>query len=114
MRTNANYTNEILGAYLMNNNTINVESLADQVDVLAINTRNYYEERLNTRRKIRNIAIDELMFWINTELKYSGYPGYYATNAQVMKFDREHGGSLEKVLDIVEKYILITREEMEG
>ena len=101
MRTNANYTNEILGGYLMNNNRINVESLADQVDVLAV----------NTRRKPRNIANDELMFWINTELKYNGYAGYYATNKQVMKFDKEHGGDLEKVLDIIEGYIITTREE---
>lgn len=114
MRTNTNYTSEILGGYLMNNDHINIEYLATQVDVLAVNTRSYYEERMNTRRKIRNIAIGELMFWINTELKYSGYPGYYATNAQVMKFDREHGGDLEKVLDILESYIAITREEMEG
>ena len=114
MRTNATYTGEILGGYLMPNNHINIESLADQVDVLAVNTRSYYEERMNTRRKVRNIAIDELMFWINTELKYNGYEGYYATNKQVMKFDREHGGDLEKVLDILESYIAVTREEMEG
>lgn len=111
MRTNANYTNEILGGYLMNNDHINIESLANQVDVLAVNTRRYYDERRNTRRKIRNIAIDELMFWINTELKYNGYPGYYATNAQVMKFDKDHGGDLEKVLDKVVEYIQITRDE---
>lgn len=111
MRTNANYTNEILCGYLMNNNRINVASLADQVDVLAVNTRHYYDERRNTRRKPRNIAIDELMFWINTELKYNGYAGYYATNKQVMKFDKEHGGDLEKVLDIIEGYIITTREE---
>lgn len=113
MRTNEAYTNEILGGYLMNNNHINIESLADQIDVLAVNTKNYYLERLNTRRKTRNIAIAEMMFWINTELKYNGYAGYYATNKQVMKFDKEHGGDLEKVLDIIEKYIIITREEME-
>lgn len=111
MRTNANYTNEILGGYLMNNDHINIESLANQIDVLAVNTRRYYEERLNTRRKIRNIAINEMMFWINTELKYNGYTGYYATNKQVMKFDQDHGGDLEKVLDIVVEYIKITREE---
>ena len=114
MRTNTNYTSEILGGYLMNNDHINVEYLANMVDVLAVNTRSYYEERMNTRRKIRNIAIGELMFWINTELKYNGYEGYYATNKQVMKFDREHGGDLEKVLDILESYIATTREEMEG
>ena len=113
MRTNANYTNEILGGYLMSNNHINIEALAYQIDVLAVNTKLYYNERLNTRRKIRNIAINELMFWINTELKYCGYPGYYATNKQVMKFDKDHGGDLEKVLDIIESYILITRQEME-
>lgn len=114
MRTKENYTYEILGGYLMNNDHINIESLADQIDVLAVNTRHMYDEKLNTRRKIRNIAISELMFWINTELKYSGYPGYYATNAQVMKFDKDHGGDLEKVLDIIEKYIKITRDEYNG
>lgn len=113
MKTNTNYTSEILAGYLMNDDRINVEYLADQIDILASNTEMYYFERLNTRRKIRNIAINELMFFINTELKFSGRCGYYATNKQVMKFDKEHGGDLEKVLDILEGYIRTTREENE-
>lgn len=113
MKTNMNYTNEILAGYLMDNNRINIESLADQIDILASNTEMYYTERLNTRRKIRNIAINELMFFINTELKFSGHSGYYATNKQVMKFSQDHGGDLEKVLDILEGYIQTTREENE-
>ena len=113
MKTSTIYTNEILSGYLMDNNRINVEYLADQIDMVASNEENYYFERLNTRRKIRNIAIGELMFFINRELNFSGYRGYYATNEQVMKFDKEHGGDLEKVLDILEDYIKTTREEHE-
>lgn len=95
----------------MDNNHVNVEYLADQVDIIASNTEHIYNERMNTRRKLRNIAIGELMFFINQELKFSGYPGYYADNKQVMAFDKEHFGDLEKVLDILEGYIMETRKE---
>lgn len=110
MRTDKNKTFEILSGYVMQNNHINIEWLADQIMLYTDNERRFYEERFNTRRKTRNIAINELMYFINSELKYSGYVGYYATNKQVMDFDREHAGDLEKVLDILEQNVIETRK----
>ena len=109
--TDQEKTFEILGGYLMNNNELNIEYFADQVEIIASNTRFLYEDRFNTRRKLRNIAITELMFFIDQELYYSGYEGFYATNKQVMKWDSEHGYGLEKVLDILEQNILTDRSE---
>ena len=113
MKTEKTKTYEILSGYLMNNNRINIEYLADQIMIISDNEYSLYKERFNTRRKIRNIAINELMFFINQELKYSGYAGYYATSKQVINFDKEHGGDIEKVLDIVEENIERTRKECE-
>lgn len=109
--TNISKTNEILGGYLMSNNELNIEYFAHLVNVTAENTRFLYEERFNTRRKLRNIAIGEMMYFINTELYYNGYENFYATNQQVMKWDKEHGEGLEKVLDILEESIKATRED---
>lgn len=114
MRTNANYTNEILGGYLMDNNSVNVESLAENIWITAVNTRSLYDDIFNTRRKSRNIAINQLMYWIDENLKYNGYRGYYATNKQVMKWDKEHNNSLEKVLDALVEYIALERLEREN
>ena len=112
-KTDKKKTYEILSGYLMNNNHVNIEYLADQIILISDNESRLYHERFNTRRKTRNIAINELMFFIDTELKYSGYPGYYATNKHVTDFSKEHGGDLEKVLDIVEENIERTRKECE-
>ena len=111
MKTNAAYTAEILSGYLMNNNQVNVGYLAEQIDIFAYNREALHRNRLNTRQKIRNIAINELMQFINTHLGYNGYSGYYATNAQVMKWDKEHENGLEAVLDILVECIETTRNE---
>jgi len=112
MKTNAAYTNEILAGYLMNNNRVNVESLADNIWITMYHDRRTNEEAIhNTRRKPRSVAIEGLMNWINLNLPYYGYEGFYATNKQVMKFDREHGGSLEEVLDELENWIIAERNE---
>lgn len=95
----------------MSNNELNIEYFAQQVDLIAENTKALYEERFNTRRKVRNIAIEEMLYFIDTELYFSGYENYYCTSKQVMKWDKEHGCGLEKVLDLVESYIRTTREE---
>lgn len=112
-RTDKNKTYEILGGYLMNNDHVNIGYLADQVMLISDNESTLYHERFNKRRKTRNIAINEMIFFINQELKYSGYPGYFATSKQVIDFSKEHGGDLEKVLDIVEENIKRTRKECE-
>lgn len=110
-RTDISKTYEILGGYLMSNNELNIEYFAHLVSLTAENERVFYQERFNTRRKIRNIAIGEMMHFIDRELYFNGYENYYATNQQVMKWDREHGNGLEKVLDLVEEDIRTTREE---
>jgi len=110
-RTNQDYTYEILGGYLMSNNELNIEYFAHLVNITAENTEELYYERFNTRRKRRNIAINEMMFFINQELYFNGYETYFATNQQVMKWDKEHNNGLEKVLDIVEESIQTTRDE---
>lgn len=111
MRTNMNYTNEILGGYLMDNNEVNAGYLADEIRWYGDAREHLYNECFNTRRKTRNVAINWMMDFINDKLKDWGYRGYYATNQQVMKFDREHGNSLEKMLDILEEHIKEEREE---
>lgn len=106
------YTYEILDGYCMNNGKINVEYLAEQIYIVCYNdVRTNGMARNNKRIKIRNIAINWLMFFVNTELKFSGYSNYYCTNRNLTDYDREHDGGLEKVLDIVEGYIKEIREE---
>lgn len=112
MKTNINYTNEVLGGYLMDNNEVNVEYLADEIKWHGNSKEHLYNECFNTRRKTRNVAIEWMMDFINTKLADWGYRGYYATNKQVMKFDRDHGNSLETMLDILEAYIITEREEV--
>lgn len=112
MKTNQERTYEILNGYLMSNNHINIESLAEEIIINAVNDRQLYEERMNnTRRKIRNIAISELLTYINICLEWYGYRGYYATSKQLIKYDREHGGDLEKVLDYIVDNIQAERAE---
>lgn len=111
MKTNTLFTNEVLNNYADAAGKIDINYFAHCVEIVADNNRDTSEEKYNTRRKPRNIAILWLMYFINTELKYQDHEGYYATNKQVMKWDASHGGQLEKVLDIVEGYIKVEREE---
>lgn len=116
MKTCKAYTHEILGGYLMNNNKVNVEYLAHCINVYAVNGNEALYNEIKTfnpnRRKRRNVAINELMQFVNYELQCAGYKNYYATNAQVMQFDKMHGGSLEEVLDILEELIAAERAEV--
>lgn len=104
-------TLEIIGGYCMPNGRLNVEYFAGQVSLICDNTDFMYKERFNTRRKSRNLAINEMLFFIDRELGFAGYTGYYATNKQCIDWDRAHGGDLEAALDIIEAEILRTREE---
>ena len=114
MKTNINYTYEILNGYAMNDTHINVDSLTDNIWITAINTIQLYEaiRTPNKRQKTRNLAIMCLMYWINENLKYCGHSGYYATNKQVMKYDQEHGNDIEKVLDLLVEWIEEERNEI--
>lgn len=114
MRTCAAYTNEILNGYLMDNNELNIGYFADEVICTAENDNNLYFERLNTRRKPRNIAINEMMAYINKMLSFHGYRDFYASNKQVMQWDRAHNGGLEAALDIIEESVKTTRAEAQA
>ncbi len=111
MKTNINYTYEVLGGYLMDNNKVNAGYLAEEIKDHGWTYENLYNECFNTRRKPRNVAINWMMDFINKQLVNNGYRGYYATNQQVMKFDKQHGG-LEDVLDILEAGIKQEREDV--
>lgn len=110
--TKREFTFEILGGYLMNDNRVNVEYLAHCVEVVCENERRNYDEMLNRRRKARSVSIEWLRDFINGELGFAGYKGYTATNAQLIAFDRKHGGGLERVLDKVTAHINARRAEV--
>ena len=111
MKTNMAYTYEVLGGYLMSDGHVSVEYLAEEIRVLGLNTYYLYEDLMNKRIKDRNVAIRWLMGFIDRQLLYYR-PGYRATNKQVMAFDQEHYGDLEKVLDILEQSVKQEREEL--
>lgn len=104
-------TFEVLNGYLKEDNTLNIGYVADLVSITAKNTRHLSEDRFNTRRKIRNIAISELMYFIDRELYFAGYENYYSTSRQVMQWDAKHGYGLESVLDLVVEDIIEDRKE---
>lgn len=111
MKTNTAYTNEILNSYADINGKIDINYFAHCVEIVADNNKSTSDQKYNTRRKTRNIAIDWLMYFIKTELYFAGYENYYATSKQVMQWDKNHAGQLEKVLDKVEKYITDEQNE---
>lgn len=113
--TNQKYTNEILSGYLMNNDRLNTEYLFLQVDIHTSNTKRLYDfMHEKSRIKVRNVAINLLKAFVNSELRFSGYAGYECTNAQLMKFDKEHGNGLTEVLDMIETWIIEERKERES
>ena len=109
MKTNKNFTNFIIDGYLMSNNEVNVEYLAEQIISEAEAVETLYNECFNTRRKTRNVAITFMMSYFNKMLKNAGYTNYYADNKQVIAYDRAHNGGLERVLDVVEAYVVDER-----
>ena len=112
--TNQNYTNEILGGYLMNNNRLNTEYLFLQVDIYTSNTKRLYDfMHEKNRMKVRNVAIALLKSFVDSELCFAGYRGYECTNAQLIKFDKEHENGLTEVLDMLETWIIKERKERE-
>lgn len=112
MKTSATITNEIINNYADENGKIDIDYFAHCVQIVCDNDGpQICNEKYNTRRKPRAVAINWLMYFINTEFKYQNYTGYYATNKQVIQWDRTHGGQLERVLDLVEEYINQERNE---
>lgn len=110
--TNQNFTNEILGGYLMNNDRLNIEYLFLQVDIHTSNTEKLYKfMHEKNRMKIRNVAICLLKAFVDSELRFAGYAGYECTNQQLIKFDKEHENSLTEVLDMIEAWIIEERKE---
>ena len=103
--TNRALTFGVLGGYLTDAGRVDVEWLSNAIELDCMNTERLYREAVDSRRRPRGVAVEFLMDFVNNGLKFAGHIGYTATNAQVMKFDRQHGGGLELVLDELEDYI---------
>lgn len=111
MHTNTNYTHEILNGYADITGAIDIDYIAHLVTITADNNQPTSVEKYNTRRKPRTVAISWLMYWLDTELYFQYGREYYATNKQVMQWDKTHARQLETVLDKVEAYIIAERDE---
>lgn len=107
MKTNQNFTHEILGGYLMSNNKLNTEYLSEQVYIVAINTRYIYDKVRNNRIKPLSIAKCAICEFVNTELTYNGY-NTVCTYKQITNFKRD----IEKVIEILENMFKDERIEL--
>lgn len=108
MRTNKNYTYEVLNSYFLNTATmkINETYLTDLLDITAFNERWLYEKMLTRRSKSHTIAFYSLVEWTNQQLKLE-HPGFYASNEQIKKWLNEYGNgydTLTEITDIIENY----------
>lgn len=91
MKTCKNYTFEILGGYLMNNNELNVEYFIHCVQITAENNKPTYDLLYSDKRKKSlNIALEWVLYFIDQELSFSGYKGYTATIKHLQAFEKEH------------------------
>ena len=111
MKQNINHTNEILNGYKMINDKLNVDYLADCIILIGENTERTYNQITNTRRKPLNVALEWVLHFINTELEYSGYRGYYATLYHLKAYEK-HNDELNEVIYKVAEYITESRKEL--
>ena len=109
--TNINNVRFTLDGYKMNNNKFNVEYLAEQVEILAENTRSTYELLTNTHIKNNNVALYWLMHFINTEMQYNGFEGCYCTIAQIQSIEKQNP-ELITVIESVRDYVIEVRKEL--
>ena len=107
MKTNQNFTHEILGGYLMSNDKLNVEYLAEQVYTVAINTRYIYDKIRNNRIKPISIAKCAICEFVNAALNYNGYHTV-CTYRQITNFKRD----IDKVIEILENRFKEERLEL--
>lgn len=113
MRTNQNYTFEALGGYLMNNNSVNAGSLADNIEVTCDNDRTAYEFMTNNRHSVESVAKMWICTWVNAEIRYCyGHEGYYCTYKQIKRFNELHNNSLDEVMRLLCDYIKWERKEL--
>ena len=110
MKYKIDYTFKFLDSYTTNGE-LDPEWISHLIIVTADNNESTSNLKYNTRMKPRNIAINWLMYWIHTEMQFTEYKGYSATNKHVMKWNDSHGGQLDAVLDKVTDYILWDRND---
>lgn len=111
--TNIKYTFEVLDGYLMDNNSVNVDSLAENIEVVCENDRSEsaYNQMKNTRVPAAKVAVNWVCTWINAEIRWCyGHCGYVCTWEQVKKFNRLHNNSIDDVLAVLTAYITEQRE----
>lgn len=109
MRTNKIYTFNILHAYA-GENEFDFEYFANLVIRFGDNFETIYWERFNKDRTTKDLAIFELISFLNFCLKNAEYPEYFATYAQVQEYDKKHGEAIAKALEIIEANIIDTRK----
>ena len=107
--TKQKYTFDILGGYLMSDNTVNAEYLAHCIYIVCINDKVSYDIMLSHKNRKNGIDFT-IKYWIchfiNTELKHDDYyHGHTCTYAQVKNFNKLHDNSLDKVYEILRKDI---------
>lgn len=87
---NINRTFEILNGYLMCNNKLNVDYLTDQIYIVCNNTESMHNLLYNTRKKSLNIALEWVLYFINTELTFAGYQNNYANLYHIKAYEKAH------------------------
>lgn len=100
MKTNINYTREVLGGYIMSDNTLNIQSLVDSVTVVADNDRKFYDRLKSNRTPIISLVKSAICMFVNAELKYNyGYIDYTCTWKQIEKYGHNIDGVIAELID---------------
>lgn len=103
--TKQEFTFEVLGGYLMDNNRLNVEYLASEIDVCCCNWYDSWNYAVDKKHDPKKVAINWVCTWINWMLDYIGYKRYSCTWQQVKKFNAQHDNGVDKVVDILTENI---------
>ena len=81
--TNQAMTFEVFNRYLEADNRVDVQTLADEIQIVCTNIQTLHNEMNNRRRRPRAVAIEWLMKWTNQELGFAGYRGFEATSEHI-------------------------------
>lgn len=111
------YTHEVLGGYLMSDDTLNLEYLNDSIWVYVSNTndhecRSFFQSIGNKRRTLESLANEAVNIFIKQGIEYNGHRGYYPSNPQILGFLKEHGGLGWEAFNQLKDHIAVEREEM--
>lgn len=109
--TKQEYTFEILGGFLMNDNSVNAEYLADNIHVSVTSWGIEWYDAVKNCKKPLSLAKNMLCSWINSMLDWHGYKNYTCTYKQVKRFDDLHNNSINDTLDLIVDMIVADQKE---